>query len=203
MFLPVPQINSRLCSRLISTSCCGCLAPNVQTSCRILDQQPRWAGKLKSLICDTDIYFCRLKHQVLTRLSARMRASHYSTSVVLDRARAGFDSPVGNIFLTILHGYLLQLRNRLHSCFFFLYKDVPATTPVMNLFVYLIAALQLLYRQSIRGRLRIPVDQARDRLGFLISVSRPVLMNAQNYHQLTHTTLYTIKYTLWMRITRH
>jgi hypothetical protein len=38
----------------------------------------------------------RGKHIILTRLSARMRASHLHQ---IDRARAGFDSPVGNIFL--------------------------------------------------------------------------------------------------------
>jgi hypothetical protein len=80
-------------------------------------------------------------HPVLTRLSARMRASHYSTLVVLDRARAGFDSPVGNIFLTILPDYLLQFRNRLRSCFFFLYKGVTAITSAVYTFDYLIVAV--------------------------------------------------------------
>ena len=40
-----------------------------------------------------------LNIKLLTRLSARMRASQSEQLFKVDRARAGFDSPVGNIFL--------------------------------------------------------------------------------------------------------
>jgi hypothetical protein len=40
-------------------------------------------------------------HSVLTRLSARIRPFHYLTRE-LERAGAGFDSPVGRFFLTCI-----------------------------------------------------------------------------------------------------
>jgi hypothetical protein len=45
--------------------------------------------------------------QVLARLSARMRASHCFNSS-FGRARAGFDSPVGNTFLLCLQNRFLS-----------------------------------------------------------------------------------------------